>query len=85
MLNGTPKVSEEPRRTHDGHLAYGKDRGPWSAGIGLGGDLVHVIHPVRVRVSIYRGIDDPTSTFFVWSQSKNGGFKRHLVPKEAPG
>lgn len=29
--------------THDGHLAYGKERGPWRAGIGRGGEFAHVI------------------------------------------
>ena len=27
--------------TYEGHLAYGSDDGPWRAGIGRGGELVH--------------------------------------------
>jgi hypothetical protein len=31
--------------TYEGQRAYGKESGPWSAGMGRGGELAHVIQP----------------------------------------
>jgi hypothetical protein len=33
--------------TYEGQRAYGKESGPWSAGMGRGGELAHVIQPTE--------------------------------------
>lgn len=34
---------------YDGHLAYGRESGPWRAGIGRGGELVQVTQSGKVN------------------------------------